>query len=77
MSTRRNKTVEMLRLMSEMTQEAISGTKFVEISTYLKNLIPDIEPEEIEVFRDMLVPIMNRPMSSLRYNEETGEFEEI
>ena len=70
---------EMLCVMCDMTKAALEGVNFVEISTYLKNHVPGIEPEYIEIFRDMITPIMSRrsnsTMGQLRYNEVTGEFE--
>lgn len=44
----------MLWEMAEMVDAVHNGSRFVEISTYVKNHCPGIEPEFIEVFRDFL-----------------------
>ena len=59
-NTMMNKTqiCEMLSVMSDMTKAACEGVNFVEVSTYVKNHCPGIEPEFVEVFRDMIYPIV-------------------
>ena len=47
----------MLITMHEMTYLACNGTKFTEISTYVKNHCENIDPEYIEVFRDFIAPL--------------------
>lgn len=49
--------ISMLFLMHSMTNYAKDGIIFTEISTYVKNHCPNIEPEYIEVFRDLLTPL--------------------
>lgn len=49
---------DMLWTMGEMVKEASNGTIFTEVSTYVKNKCPNIEPEYIEIFRDTLHPII-------------------
>jgi hypothetical protein len=47
--------------MHQMTKEAcLNNTNFVEVSTYVKNHCSNIEPEFIEVFRDLIIPICNK-----------------
>lgn len=58
---------EMLSVMSDMTKAACEGMNFVEISTYVRNHCPGIEPEFVEVFRDMLCPIINQYHSGYFY----------
>lgn len=47
---------EAIIVASQMYQ----GTIFVELSTYFKNHIPGITNEEIEILRDILLPIQER-----------------
>ena len=60
--TMMNKTqiCEMLSVMSDMTKAACEGVNFVEVSTYVRNHCPGIEPEFVEVFRDMIYPIVRK-----------------
>lgn len=51
---------EMLWVMGEMTQQACDGNVLTEISTYVMNHVPGIEPEYIEIFRDFLCPIVHK-----------------
>ena len=55
---RKDQICEMLWVMGEMTEQACNGMVFTEISTYVKNHCPGIEPEYIEIFRDFLSPII-------------------
>jgi hypothetical protein len=59
--------IEMLCVMCDMTREALGGAIFVDVSGYVRNHCPGIQPEYIEVFRDMLNPIIakNRKKLSL------------
>lgn len=50
----------MLMVMSDMTKAAMQGVNFTEISTYVKSNCPGIEPEFVEVFRDMISPIVKK-----------------
>lgn len=59
---------DMLLLMHNMTKEVcLNFTNFTEISTYVKNCCPNIEPEYVEVFRDLITPICNRNQSNTKY----------
>lgn len=56
-------TQHLFNLLSEMCDMSIAiadGCKFVEISTYLRNHIPGITAEQIELFRDILTPVQHR-----------------
>lgn len=73
---RKDQISEMLFVMSEMTKAACEGTNFVEISTYVKNHCPGIEPEFVEVFRDAITPIVVKQRKLARLDELTKLFEE-
>lgn len=77
MATKMNKTeiIEMLFVLADMITAAKSGTNFVEISTYVKNHVPGIEPEFVEAFRDILGPILHREKLLERYRYLTMLFE--
>lgn len=52
--------INMLITMHDMTRLACEGTKFTEISTYVKNHCKNIDPEYIEVFRDFIIPLCKK-----------------
>ena len=56
-------TEHLFNLLSEMCDMSIAiadGCRFVEISTYLRNHVPGITTEQIELFRDILNPVQHR-----------------
>lgn len=55
--------INMLLTMHEMTKSACEKKiAFNEISTYVKELCPNIEPEYVELFRDLITPISKEQM---------------
>ena len=54
--------INMLLTMHEMTKLACKETVFTEVSTYVKNHCPNIEPEYIEIFRDLIIPMNKKQM---------------
>lgn len=66
--------INMLTLMSNMTKQAMEGTNFVEVSTYVRNHIDGIDPSFVEVFRDMICPIVMENHSPYRYVLVTYEY---
>lgn len=48
---------QMLLVMHDMTKLACDNTIFTNISTYVKNHCPNIEPAYVELFRDVITPI--------------------
>ena len=49
--------ITMLQEMSTMTKNITEGVVYTDIPTYLKNHVPGITPEYIEVFRDIISPL--------------------
>lgn len=76
MATTMNKTqiCEMLCVMADMVQQANNGTNFVEISTYVRNHVPGILPEYVEVFRDIISPIVHKHHTGKKYVLVTYEY---
>ena len=50
----------MLLIMHDTTKLACNDCIFMDVSAYVKNHCPNIEPEYIELFRDILTPISNK-----------------
>lgn len=50
----------MLLVMHDMTKLACDNCIFMDVSTYVKNHCPNIEPEYVELFRDIFIPISNK-----------------
>lgn len=55
----KEETINMLLTMHEMTKQACEKAVFTEVSTYVKNHCPNIDPEFVEVFRDVIIPMSN------------------
>ena len=56
-----------LNLMAKMVSDIHNGTEFVEVSTYVKNNIPNLSPSVIEMFRDIIYPIQHKIFHKGRY----------
>lgn len=76
----------LISLVAETVDLMHRGTTFVEISTMLKNGLGDetVDQDVLDHATDVLYAIQckiknrqNSPMSRLRFNEETGEFESL
>lgn len=76
----------LISLVAETVDLMHRGTKFVELSTMLKNGLGEeiVDQDLLDHTVDVLYAIQrniekrqNSPMGNLRYNEVTGEFENL